>query len=279
MSESKGHDSAHHKEVTPLYHHMDEGLTPMVILGMFLCIIVAVLTVIILRKKKLTSPIRITIFSFVILFFGVFLYAKLGVMEAIVKLFKATAGKDSWYLKVLYLSFFSILSIITSNLFCSIGCQIGVLQDFIFQLFRFKKIKYKKTPFWFSNGVRIILFIIFLLFIYDILTGLKSGSLYHNLNIFKIYILNLGTIGIITFVFTVFFSGFIYRPFCSLICPFGLWSWILSHISVFKINRDVCIECEKCITACPNNSMKSIYKNNFIKMDCYSYGECINKCP
>jgi len=264
-----------------LYLHLHEDLTSIIVMAMFLWVIISFIIVMLLKQKKLTAKIRIIVFLFVIPFFGIFLHAKPGAMEAIVKVFKATAGKESWHLKILFFSFFSLFCIAASNLFCSIGCQIGVVQDLIFQLFRLKKIKYRKIPFWISNGIRIIIFIIFLLFMYNILTGLKSASLYHNVNIFKIYILNLSIVGSVTFALVVLLSGVIYRPFCSLICPFGLWSWVLSHLSVLriKIEKDDCTKCLKCIRVCPNNAMKNIYENKFIKADCYVCGECINQCP
>ena len=123
--------------------------------------------------------------------------------------------------------------------------------------------------------------IIFILFMYDILQGLNAGSFYHNLNIFKVYIMRLTYIGLITFVLTLILSTIAFRPFCAFICPFGLWSWLLSHISIMKIrvNHQDCIKCNKCIKVCPNNAMEGIYKNTVIKKDCYVCGECINSCP
>ncbi len=269
------------KQFSKLYLHMNEELTPLIIFGMILWILMGIATLYWIKKKKLTPNKRIFLFLISIMFFGVILHTKPGAMEAIVKLFKATAGKDSWHLKILFFSFFSIFSLAASNLFCSIGCQIGAIQDLIFQLFRKKKIKYKKVPFGITNGIRIILFTAFILFMYNILTGLKSASLYHSVNIFKVYIWGVGVIGIVTFILTVLLSGIVYRPYCSLICPFGLWSWAISHLSFLKIkiDKEACSNCQACVQACPNDSMKSILNNNLIKKDCYSCGECINHCP
>jgi len=263
-----------------LYLHMYEKPTPLIILGMMLWILLGLLTLYWLKKKKLNPNKRITLFIISIVFCGLILHAKPGAMESIVRFFKATTGKDSWHNKILYFSFFSIFSLIASNFFCSIGCQIRTIQDLLFQLFRKKKINYKKIPFWITNGIRITLFIVFLLFMYDILPGLKTQSLYHHVNIFKIYIWGLGAIGIITFFSTIILSGFIYRPFCSIICPFGLWSWVISHLSFqrIRIDEEKCTKCMSCIKACPNSAMDSIFNKDFIKKDCYSCGECINHC-
>ena len=269
------------KQFKKIYLHMHEDLTPLVIFGMSLWVIIAAFVIILLKKKKLTRTIRVILFLFVILFFGIFLHAKPCAMETMVKFFKATVGRESWHLRIIFLSFFTLFGVIASNLFCSIGCQIGVMQDLIFQLFRMKKIKHKKLPFWLTNGIRVLTFLMFLLFMYNILDGFKTCSLYHDVNIFKVYILSLTTIGLVTFISVILLSSIVYRPYCSLICPFGVWSWITSHLSILriKIRHDECTQCGKCVEVCPNDAMKGILENKKIKHDCYLCGECLNQCP
>ncbi len=261
--------------------HMSEELTPVILFGMFLWVLMGGVTFYLLKTKKISQNKRIILFIIGILFFGVFLHAKPGAMEAIVKLFKAASGKENWHLKLFYFLFFSLFGFVASHLFCSIGCQIGVVQDLIFQLFRTFKWKRVKISFWVTNGIRSALFVLFILFMFDIFSGLQGGSFYHNINIFKVYIWGLGTIGIVAFLITVLLSGFLYRPFCSIICPFGFWSWISSHFVFYKIKIDEneCISCRKCIVVCPNNAMDGIYNKKLVKKECYSCGECINHCP
>lgn len=57
--------------------------------------------------------------------------------------------------------------------------------------------------------------------------------------LFKLYAWRPTTIGLVTLIVTAGAGFFVYRPFCSLICPFGLWAWHLTHVSLFKIkSRD-----------------------------------------
>lgn len=269
------------KDFKSIYDHINVKLDSKILFALIAWTIMCLSILYLLKKKKLNSNVRIIYLLVTIVLFGVIYKANPSAMESIVKLFKATAGKDTWQLKIFFFTFFSIFSLILSNLFCSIGCQVGSLQDLIYQLTRKKYSKKIIVPFWITNTLRISLFIAFALFMYDIVSGLSSGSLYHSLNIFKIYGLNIGTVGIITFSVSMLLSFMIYRPYCSVVCPFGLWSWIISHFSFFKIKIDnsKCIECKKCISACPNDAMKSIYYKETIIKDCYSCSECINSCP
>ena len=114
---------------------------PFIIAGLFLWVLICLITLYLLRKAKLTKGIRVFFFIIVIVFFGFILHGKPGAMEVIVKFFKATAGKETWQYKIFFITYFSVLSIIGTNLFCGIACQIGSLQDLIFNLSRTKKIK------------------------------------------------------------------------------------------------------------------------------------------
>jgi len=261
-----------------IYEEVNAGLSPRIISGMVLWVIIGLIILYLLRKKELNSKTRIIFFAIVIIYFGLILHGQPNPMESLVKFFKATAGKDTWPLKVFFLVFFTSFSIIGAHLFCGIACQIGSLQDLLFQLAG----KYKiKLPFIVTNGIRAVLFLFFILFMYEIIAGFELTAMYHHVNIFKIYSLKLSTIGWIAFIIVFISSIFIYRPFCSFICPFGFWSWIISLVSIFrvKVDFDKCTHCEKCLRACPNYSMKNFYNKSKVISDCFSCGACIDICP
>jgi NAD-dependent dihydropyrimidine dehydrogenase PreA subunit len=263
------------------YRHLRKNLEAFEFVGLGIWIFIGGLVFWLLRKKKLKAWMRITVFLSVIGFFGFFLHGSPSAMESIVKFFKFTAGKENFYPGTVLLVFFTLFGLVAPNLFCGTGCQIGVVQDFIFQLNKLTKNKYWKIPFVISNSIRTVLFLLSLLFMYDVLVGLASPSLYHDLNIFKFFSSSLTSIGIIVLIVTVLLSFVVYRPFCSLICPFGLWSWFLSNFSFYKIrvNHDECINCMKCVKACPNNAMSAILAKGRISRDCFVCGECLKQCP
>jgi polyferredoxin len=87
--------------------------------------------------------------------------------------------------------------------------------------------------------------------------------------------------GIIFISAVLLLSLFTYRPWCHLLCPFGLIGWIAEKLSIYKIkvNYTSCIACEKCAKACPSSVMGAILKQDRIIPDCYMCGVCIGVCP
>ncbi|MBN2541735.1 4Fe-4S binding protein [bacterium] len=58
---------------------------------------------------------------------------------------------------------------------------------------------------------------------------------------------------------------------------------MLENIAINRIRiiRAKCIDCEKCVKACPTEAMKGIYKKKrkVFLPDCWSCGACIEACP
>ncbi len=76
-------------------------------------------------------------------------------------------------------------------------------------------------------------------------------------------------------------SVFVYRPFCYLVCPVGLLTWVLEHVSIFRVRllREKCNDCKKCILKSPCPSVKAIMDGDTLRPDCYACGICIDACP
>lgn len=165
-----------------------------------------------------------------------------------------------------------VIGIVSNKSICGWGCQLGLSQDLLFRV----PVPKWKPPFWLSNSVRIAAFlgliggIVFATF--DWIAPVDPFILFS----FKVVVPALLFGGVILIA-----SMFIYRPWCQFLCPFGLVSWVLEQVSIMRprINRDECLKCKLCVSACPTEAMKDFYDDKKIHADCFSCGACIAACP
>ena len=89
------------------------------------------------------------------------------------------------------------------------------------------------------------------------------------------------TLVIFVMAVTLIAAIFIFRPFCYLLCPIGLFTWILEHISLAKIrlNEEKCTECNVCIDKSPCPAVPAIMEGKRSRPDCHACGACQEVCP
>jgi len=136
-------------------------------------------------------------------------------MESAVKVFKSLVGLyPSVTEKVLGFVFFAALAILGSKLICGWACPFGALQELIYHLPILKKLKKRRLPFVVSNTIRGLLFVVTLLLLFGIVGGRKGFVIYHFMNPFNLFNLDIETasIGVTIFVALAVSLGF-YRPF------------------------------------------------------------------
>jgi polyferredoxin len=245
---------------------------------------------ILLRSKKIRL-IRTIWLLITLTVFGIILGAAPNAMEAFVKvhkLFLVIPGNPLVFVIVNFI-IFTILSVFGSKMLCSWGCQLGALQESIYNIPILKKLKQRwKLPFTASIAVRMTVYLTFFILFFKILNinqGGLGGIFYHHFNMFKIYnFYDLALFTLLLIPVILITSLVIFRPFCQLICPFGLYSWFLENIAIHKvrkINSDACNSCSACEDVCPTDAMKAINKNTrkYFLPDCWSCGKCIDVCP
>ena len=202
-------------------------------------------------------------------------------MESIVKVFKSMVGLYPDPLrKVLAFFLFIGVSIIGNKLICGWSCPFGALQELIYSIPGLSKSI--RLPRWLTATIRLSLFAAMLLILFGIIGGKKGFVIYHYVNPFNIFNLDFDYLSITVAVGVTCFVGLIiYRPFCQLICPFGLVSWFAEKISIHKvrIDHEKCISCGACSKACPTASIKDKINKKTMPSDCFSCGRCLNKCP
>ncbi len=174
-----------------------------------------------------------------------------------------------------------VLSIISTKGFCGNACPVGAMQELLYKIPVLKKLKRKKIPFKVSNTIRITIVIIFLIVAFAFGT-----SVYYYINLFDLihWEFDMPLLELVEFiVFTLlmlFLAMIFFRPFCYLICPMGLFTWILEQFSFMRVRvkKDSCDMCGACELASPCPAIKDIINNKKIKADCHLCGVCLNKC-
>ena len=251
-------------------------LSPQFILGGF----VALAGLILLRTTKINWNIRSLLMCAVFLLFGVLVIMhQPSPLRAVVDPVTAlVTGSAITLKKTTTLIFIGGLSVIGAKLFCGWVCPFGALQEIVNRIPApyGKKIK---LPFKISNGIRISIFVISLIMI------LATGSdlyTYHNiLNPFELFNWHFELVLAVLVGAVLVASVFVYRPFCYLVCPVGLLTWLLEHISIFRVRLDPgkCNHCKKCIRMSPCPSVKAIVDGDKLRPDCFACGVCIDACP
>lgn len=204
-------------------------------------------------------------------------------MEGVVKVFKAMVGLyPSVWDKLLGLVFFVVLAIVGNKLVCGWACPFGAIQELIHSIPILRKLKSKKLPFAVTNTVRTALFLVALALLFGIVGERRGYVVYHVMNPFNLFDLDFeATAILVTVVVSLVLAAFVYRPFCHIICPFGLVAWAAERLSLARVRIDPakCTKCGACIRACPSRAAMGRVNRNILPPDCFSCARCLNVCP
>lgn len=239
---------------------------------------------ILLKKRKVVSSLRNGLLFVAILIFGIAMGSDpspMGTVKDAIHLFATTQA--IFPPRMIALGIFLAIVFLANKYICAWGCQVGTLQDFIFQINQTDKRKAVigrqiKLPFVLSNTVRFIFLCVFTFVAFSL-----GIDIIDPVDPFKIYKpMYLGLSGGIFLGILLLASLFIYRPWCHLFCPFGFVGWLVEKTSLVKIsvNYETCIACQKCATACPSTVMGAILRRNKKTIpDCFSCYTCREVCP
>jgi polyferredoxin len=237
-----------------------------------------------LMRQRKVATIRKWILVGVWFLFGAWIGISPNPLDSFVALFQWLAARQGGPILVIgTLALMALLSVWGAKLLCGWGCPLGALQEtlFYFRLFPGKYLF--QFPFWLSLAVRGLVLAGFLAILFGGWTILGQTNLYQPVNYFKIFRLPQLTTSILYSLPALgVLSVLMFRPFCQLVCPFGLLAWLLEKVSLYRIhiNAKRCTDCLKCVKACPTQAMKRIYeRKTLLPPDCWSCGECIESCP
>ena len=160
-----------------------------------------------------------------------------------------------------------LLTFLSGRFFCGYLCPIGAVQEIASKVPVPKLVLHQKVPLMIVRGV------VFVVFLY--MAWVLSASLLDYFGISDFFALTLTT-GSIVFVVMLLVSMVFYRPFCRIICPYGLLLSLAAGTSLFALQRtDACIDCKCCERNCPVDEAKRDDR----KAECYLCGRCTDVCP
>ncbi len=246
---------------------------------------IAFLTIVffLMRKRRVTPGMRKGLYLAAVALFGVTLGSDPSPMGTVKDAIVLLGSKGVVFPpRLIAFTVFSIMVVLANKFICAWGCQFGALQDLVFRLNRDSTdrrglFRQFKIPFVVSNSVRSIFFALF-----TAVAFLWAFDMVEPIDPFKVYKPQAIAITGVVFIGAVLLASlFVYRPWCSLFCPFGLVGWLLEKLSVFKVKVDYgrCTACESCSRACPSTVMDTILKRDKVIPDCFACGVCLDVCP
>jgi len=165
------------------------------------------------------------------------------------------------------LAVFWVYSLVAGRIFCGHICPIGTTQEIAYL------VPVKKFILGHKHKTMAFRWVFFVLFITAAV--IFSLGLVQLFGIHEFFHLDVTSPMFFAFVVLLLAAVFVYRPFCRLFCPFGALLSLAARWSVLKFkNTDRCIDCLKCIRACPTQEAGTAAK----KDECYMCGRCIEAC-
>lgn len=149
------------------------------------------------------------------------------------------------------------------RLFCGYVCPLGAAQELISKLFK-KQVHIRSSI---AEKVRLAFFVAFIMF------GILLPSLSH-FDPFSLVSPALGTFKLVALLVISAAAIFVYRPWCTLICPFGAIGNMLSRVSILRLSiSERCSGCGACTNKCP--TQQPPYGT---MSECYYCGRCLKVC-
>jgi polyferredoxin len=265
-----------------------EGFSPLLIVRPAPWLAVVVVSIVLLRRRKVTPGVRLSFIVGGVLVFG-FLFAQTAavglraanpvaaVQDVLARMIEQGPGDAGGSALMTVMPAVILLLLLavgwaSNKSICGWVCPFGLLQD----LFHRVPLPKWRPPFRLTNTVRVVAFVALVVGL-----GVAGFDWVGRVDPFSLFSLN-PTPWALAFVAVLLIAAlFVYRPWCRFLCPFGLVSWLLEQGSLLRprIDREACKECKLCVQACPTSAMADIYDEKKLHADCFACGACIAACP
>ncbi len=257
----------------------DMTLNPLILVKLALWIATVIAATLLLRRRKVTSRVRVAFLVGGVLIFG-FAFGALipagrnpNPVASLRTLFTGLLVQGRLLPPIAAVLVVLLAAVGVSNKsICGWACQLGLLQDLLHRV----NLPTWNPPLWLSNSVRILAFL-------GLLGGLVVAGMdwIGVIDPFLLFSFDITwAIGLFSAALLVA-ALFVYRPWCRFLCPFGLVGWLVEQVSLLRprIDRDICKACQLCVKACPSGAMGNFYDDAKLHADCFACGACIEACP
>jgi polyferredoxin len=155
-------------------------------------------------------------------------------------------------------------SLVLGRLFCGYVCPLGAAQELISKFVK----KQVHIDVRLSKAIRASFFTAFIVIGIGLATAIQF-------NPFSLVSPWLGTFKLMALIVIAAAAVFIYRPWCTLLCPFGFLMSLTSRLSIFKLKiNENCVDCGACAKKCPTGQA---HKGSAMA-ECYWCGRCLEEC-
>jgi polyferredoxin len=184
------------------------------------------------------------------------------------------------------------LTLVGPKLFCGYICPVGTLQELLSMLAERLRWKNLVIPFRVSNTIRIGFFLTFLAVsvtgVLSITTqrGTFAVSLYDYVNAFHGFQIVVPTsfrgfaLRYLPLLLTIVLALRLYRPFCYLVCPVGLYTHLLEQIGLLRVTKihSTCNDCDLCVIRARCPTVPDILNRAQLRPDCFACNRCVAAC-
>ncbi len=253
-------------------------IDPIIISKLALWIITITASTMLLRKKRMDDQRRTIFLVAGVLVFG-FLYGRLSPlnpnpMTSISNLLLSLVGMPVTVpltMLVVLVGLMLGLTVVSNRSICGWGCQLGLMQDLLYRA----PVQKRDVSLQVSLATRAA-FLMVLMFS-AVVWGVNLLGL---LNPFGVFQQKFSMVSVAVLLAVAGSSLVFYRPWCRLLCPFGLAGWAAEQFSLLRprVNRETCTGCQSCVRDCPSGAMKDFFEDNRIHTDCFTCGACIEAC-
>lgn len=178
------------------------------------------------------------------------------------------------------------LSILFGPVFCGWVCSLGSFQEWMGKIGKkiFKNKYNNFVPYFIDKYLRYFRYLVLAWVLY--ITAVSGKLLFKDIDpyhaLFNFWSGEVPIQALVLLVIIIIASLLIERPWCKYACPFGAVLGISNLFRIFKVkrNKNTCVNCDKCLKACPMN-IKVQQKETIRNHQCISCLKCTSEeaCP